>query len=65
MVAGKTIAGIILIGIGVVFLTNNKALGEGAAKLYQKIYTEKNMTIMFRMTGALLVVGGLVIGFLT
>ena len=60
---GKVFAGIILAGIGLLFIYNNKNMAKGAAKLYAKLYTEKNLIIMFRVAGVLLVIGGLIIAF--
>jgi len=56
----KSIIGIVFIGLGLLFFFNNKKIGEGAAKLY----TERNLKIMFRACGVILVLGGLVLIFL-
>ena len=60
----KSIVGIVFIGLGLLFFFNNKNIGEGAAKFYQKLYTEHNLKIMFKVCGAVLVFGGLVLIFL-
>ena len=60
----ELIAGIILVAIGMLFFFNNKSMGKGLAEFYRKIYTKKNMIIMFRIAGIILVVGGLVLVFL-
>ena len=60
----KLIPGIMFIGLGLLFFFNNKNIGEGAAKFYQKLYTEHNLKIMFRACGVILVFGGLVLIFL-
>ena len=57
----KIIASIVLIAIGVFFFFNNKNLGKGTAKFYRKLYTEKNLTIMFRAAGVLLLIGGVLL----
>jgi len=59
----ELIGGIILMVIGVFFFFNNKNMGKGASKLYQKIYTKKNLTIIFRIIGIILVLAGLVLTF--
>jgi len=60
----ELIIGIIFIGLGLLFFFNNKKIGEGAAEFYQKLYTERNLKIMFRACGVILVFGGLVLIFL-
>ncbi len=57
----KLIPGIILIVIGILFFFNNKNIGKGASKFYRKLYTEKNITVMFRIAGIILVVGGIIL----
>jgi len=60
----KSIIGIVFIGLGLLFFFNNKNIGEGAAKFYQKFYTERNLKIMFRACGVVLVFWGLILIFL-
>lgn len=50
-------------GIGVLFISNNKRMSKGAAVFYQKLYTEKNLLVMFKIAGAVLIGGGLLIMF--
>lgn len=59
----KIIIGIILIGIGSLFFTNNKNIAKGTAVFYQKLYTEKNLTVMFKLGGAVLIGGGFLLMF--
>jgi len=59
----KTIVGIILIGLGLLFFFNNKNISKGAAEFYQKFYTEKNLKIIFKIVGAILFFGGFIIIF--
>ena len=59
----KLILGIILLGIGVLFFFNNKNMSKGAFKFYQWFYTKKNLTIMFRVAGIILMIGGFVLIF--
>ena len=61
MVTGTLVAGIILAGIGAIFIVNNKALGEGMSEFYRKLYTKKNTPFMFKAAGILLLVGGAVL----
>ncbi len=61
MISEKIIVGAILIVIGIVFSLNNKNISKGASKFYQKLYTEKNLSVMFRAVGLLLIVGGMVL----
>ena len=60
----KLLIGIILIGLGILFFFNNKNIATGAAKFYQKLYTENNLKIMFKGLGAFLILGGLALIFL-
>ena len=60
----KLIIGIVFISLGLLFFFNNKDIGEGAAKFYQKLYTEHNLKIMFKACGVVLVFGGLILIFL-
>ncbi|MBU1164195.1 hypothetical protein KKA15_01360 [Patescibacteria group bacterium] len=57
----KMFAGLILMAIGLLFVFNNKNMAKGAAALYQKLYTEKNLIVMFKIAGVILVLGGLVL----
>jgi len=57
----KLVIGIILMLIGLLFFFNNKNMGKGSAKFYKWLYTEKNLVVIFRIVGVLLVVGGAVI----
>ena len=59
MATEKLIPGIILIVIGILFFFNNKNMGKGASKFYRKLYTEKNMNVMFRIAGIILIIGGI------
>jgi len=63
MVAKELIAGIIFIVIGLLFFFNNKNIGEGAFKFYRTLYTKKNLKIMFRIAGGVLIVGGIILVF--
>jgi len=49
--------------IGVLFFFNNQNMAKGAFKFYQWLYTKKNLIIMFRAAGIILVFGGLVLIF--
>ena len=64
MDTSKLLAGIIFIGIGLIFFFNNKNIAKGAATFYQKLYTEYNLKIMFKALGTLLILGGLALIFL-
>jgi hypothetical protein len=57
------IPGIILIGIGFLFFLNYKNMAKGTYGFYQKIYTEHNLTFMFRISGVILAIGGLILIF--
>lgn len=59
----KIIVGALLLVVGLIFFFNNESIGKGTAKLYQKIYTEKNLKVIFKILGAILIIGGLVIMF--
>ena len=60
----KILAGIIFIGLGLLFFFNNEKIGKGAYEFYQKFYTEKNLKMMFKVGGLILVLGGLIIMFI-
>lgn len=55
------IAGAILLVIGLVFIFAYKQMAKGMANMYKKMYTEKNLTIMLRIAGFLLILAGLVL----
>ena len=60
----KIIAGIILMGVGLLFFLKNKDIGKGAYKFYQRLYSEKNLPIMFKICGIILILGGLILIFI-
>jgi len=64
MVSEKMIAGIVLMGVGLLFFFKNKDIGRGAFKFYQKFYSEKNLPIMFKICGGIFILGGLVLIFI-
>ena len=51
--------GLLFLGAGLLFVFNNKNMAKGASKFYAKLYTEKNLRIMFRAAGIILVVAGI------
>ena len=59
----KIIGATILVVIGLLFFFNHKNIAKGAAQFYQKLYTEKNLRVMFRIVGIVLIVGALIILF--
>ena len=59
----KTIIGLILSGLGLIFFFNSKNIGAGAYKFYRWFYTEARLIIMFKACGILLIIGGLIIAF--
>jgi len=61
MATEKLIAGIILIVIGILFSLNNKNMGNGTSKFYKTLYTAKNLKMMFRIAGIVLIVGGVIL----
>lgn len=63
MATEKIIVGIILIVVGILFFFNNKNIGKGASKFYRALYTEKNLKVMFKICGIVLIVGGLILVF--
>jgi hypothetical protein len=63
MTLEKIIIGIVFICFGLLFFFNNKNIGEGAFKFYQKLYTERNLKIMFKCLGVILVLGGIILIF--
>ena len=60
----ESIIGIVFIGLGLLFFFNNKNLGDGLAKFYRKLYTERNSKVMFRACGVILILGGVALIFL-
>ena len=61
MDSSRIIPAIILFVIGLIFFLNNKNMGTGAAKFYQWLYTEKNLVVIFRIVGIILIVGGILL----
>lgn len=61
MAPEKTIIGIALMGLGLLFFFNNRNIAKGAFKFYQKLYTEKNLKVMFRACGVILVLAGIIL----
>ena len=57
----ELVAGIVMLVIGVLFLFCNRSMGEGTFKFYRMIYTQKNLVIMFKAAGVILVVAGIVL----
>jgi len=55
--------GIGLIGLGFLFVFNNKNIAKGASKFYAKFYTEKNLRVMFRAVGIILALAGILLIF--
>jgi len=60
----KIIIGLVFLGTGLLFFFNNKNIARGTSALYQKLYTEKNLTVMFKVMGGILILGGLALLFL-
>jgi 3-oxoacyl-ACP reductase-like protein len=63
MAIARLVVGTILAGIGVIFIANSKALGEGMTEFYKKLYAKKNTPTMFKAAGVLLVIGGAILAF--
>ena len=60
----KLIIGIVFIILGILLSFNNKNVSKGASKFYQAFYNEKNLRIVFRIVGIILVLAGLVLCFI-
>jgi len=63
MITSKIIAGVVLALIGLLFFFKNKTIGKGAYGFYRKLYTEKNLKIMFKIFGIFLIILGAIIVF--
>jgi len=63
MTPEKTIIGIVIMCLGILFFFNNKNISKGAFKFYQKLYTQENLKIMFKICGILLVLLGIILIF--
>ncbi|MFC1730932.1 hypothetical protein ACFL6I_11415 [candidate division KSB1 bacterium] len=63
MISEEIIPGIILAGMGLLFFFNNKNMAKGASKFYEMLSKEKNLKVMFKVTGVILMFGGLIIIF--
>ena len=61
METSKIFVSIIFLVMGLLFFFNNKNMGRGSAKFYQWLYTEKNLEIIFRIVGIILIVGGILL----
>lgn len=57
METGKIIVSIIFFALGLLFFFHTKGMRKGVAKFYQWLYTEKNLKIIFRIVGIILIVG--------
>ncbi len=57
----RLIAGIIMIALGLLFFFNNKNIGKGASKFYKAFYTEKNLKVLFRIVGIILIIAAVVV----
>jgi len=57
----KLIIGIVFMFLGLLFFFNNKNVSKTAAKFYRAFYTEKNLRIIFRIVGIILIIMGLVL----
>ena len=55
--------GIILFLMGIFFFFNSKNMSKGASAFYRKLYTEKNLKIIFKIMGVILVVGSFLLIF--
>lgn len=60
---GKLTVSIILMALGLLFFFNNKNIGKGASKFYKIIYTEKNLKIMFKVLGIILIILAIILIF--
>lgn len=63
MTTETLVIGIGFIALGLLFVLNNKNIAKGAFKFYAKLYTEKNLKVMFRAAGIILVLGGILLLF--
>jgi len=59
----KLIVGIVLSALGLLFFFNNKNIGKGSYIFYKKLYTEKNLIIIFKFLGLFLFIMGLAVAF--
>ena len=57
----KVIVGIVLSALGLLFFFNNKNIGKGSYIFYKKLYTEKNLIIIFKFLGLFLFIMGLAV----
>ena len=57
----KVIVGIVLAALGLLFFFNNKNIGKGSYIFYKKLYTEKNLIIIFKFLGLFLLIMGLAV----
>ena len=55
----KIIAGIILGIMGMIFMIFYKPLAKGMHEFYKKMYTEKNLLVIVRVVGVLLILAAL------
>ena len=57
----EVIVGIVLSALGLLFFFNNKNIGKGSYIFYRKLYTEKNLIIIFKFLGLFLFIMGLAV----
>ena len=55
------VVGVLMIVLGLLFWFYNRGMGDWTFRFYKKIYTERNLVVMFRVGGLILVFGGLVL----
>jgi len=55
--------GAIFVVLGLLFFFNSKNISKGASKFYQEIFAEKNLKIIFKACGIILILIGFVLMF--
>ena len=61
METSRIIVSVVLFAIGFLFFFNNKNMAKGMSKFYQWLYTEKNLIVILRIVGIILIVGGILV----
>ena len=61
MESSKLVAGLILAAVGIAFILFRNKLARGSAEFYRKMYSEKNLKVIFPIMGTILILGCIIL----